>query len=120
MKSKNHNLVNRSGTWCFQKTIRGVRFRKALSSSVTEARRLRGQYLEQIVTHGRILDGSNCITEAPKLFGEIALLWADVMKKRLKSSTFRDYRSAMNYYILDHFGNRPSADITFLEIEAFI
>jgi integrase len=26
----------------------------------------------------------------------------------------------MNYYILDRFGNRPIADITFLEIEAFI
>jgi integrase len=120
MKKKNHNLIKRSGTWYFKKTAHGVRIRKALSTNVTEARRLRDQYLDQLATHGRILDEDNCPAEAPKLFGEVARLWADIQKKRLKSSTFKDYRSAMNYYILDHFGNRPIANITFLEFEAFI
>jgi integrase len=118
-KNKNHNMVKRSGTWYFQKTVRGRRLKKALSANVTEARRMRDECLEQIAQHGRILQ-EEPLPANPTLFGEVAQLWAEITQKRLKSSTFKDYKSAMNYYILDHFGNRPIAEITFLHIEAFI
>jgi integrase len=80
---------------------------------------MRDECLEQIAQHGRILQ-EEPLPANPTLFGEVAQLWAEITQKRLKSSTFKDYKSAMNYYILDHFGNRPIAEITFLHIEAFI
>jgi integrase len=119
-KNKNQNMIKRGGTWYFQKMINGRREKKALSSNVTEARRMRDQCIEQIGQHGRLLQQEQPLSDSPKLFGEVALLWSPIMQKRLKSSTFKDYKSAMNFYILDQFGNRPIADITFLEIEAFI
>ena len=118
-KNKNHNLAKRGGTWYFQKLVNGRRVKKALSGNLTAARRQRDELLKQIELHGRIQVPE---LSEPKvmLFGEVAQLWAKIAEKRLKRSTFRDYRVAMNSYILDRFGNRPIAEITFLDIEAFI
>ena len=118
-KNKNHNLIKRGNTWYFQKRVRGRSVKMALKGNLTEVRRQRDELLKEIAIHGQIL------TEDPPepkhiLFGEVAQLWSKVAQKRLKSSTYKDYRSAMNFYVLDRFGNRPISGITFLDIEAFI
>jgi integrase len=118
-KNKDHNLVQRGDTWYLQKVVNGRRLKRALSKSVTEARRLRDQFLQEIAQHGRIVDKADTAPQQV-LFGEVAQSWAKVTPKRLKSSTFRDYRSAMNYYILDRFGNLPISGISFLDIEEFL
>ncbi len=118
-KNKNHHLAKRGDTWYLRTTIDGKRYKKALSKTVTEARRLRDGYLAEIKQYGRIHQEE---TETPEVvyFGEVAKKWALVTQKRIKSSTFRDYKSALNYYVLDQFGGRPIDSITFLDIEAFI
>ncbi len=117
---KNHHLINRNGTWYFQKKVGTRRIKKALSGNLTEVRHQRDQLLEEIERHGGILKQEKVEPTKPMLFGEVAQLWAKVTPKRLKSSTFRDYRVAMNSYILDEFGSRPIAGIGYLDIEAFI
>jgi hypothetical protein len=118
-KNKDHNLVQRGDTWYLQKVVNGRRLKKALSKSVTEARRLRDQFLQEIAQHGRIVDKADTAPHQV-LFGEVAQSWAKITPKRVKKCTFRDYRSAMNYYILDRFGNLPISDISFLDIEEFL
>ncbi len=118
-KNKNHNLVQRGDTWYLQKLVNGQRLKRALSKSVTEARRLRDNYLQEIAQHGRIADEPDTAPQQV-LFGEVAQSWAKVTPNRVKSSTFRDYRSALNYYILDRFGNLPISDISYLDIEEFV
>jgi len=53
-KQNNRNLFKRGDTWYFRKKVR-KRWRKmALSQSATEARRLRDQYLKEILLYGDI------------------------------------------------------------------
>ncbi len=105
-KDKNHNLVKRGETWYFRKKVNGRRFKKALASNLTEARRKRDELLQEIELNGQLVQEQRS-EPSQMLFGEVAQLWAKVVQKRLKSSTYRDYRSAMNFYILDRFGKRP-------------
>ena len=96
----------------------GKRIRKALSTSVIEARRQRDDYLKDIRQSGDIQK-----PEPPAvtmLFGEVAKKWVTIASKKVKSSTLKDYRGAMNYYILPQFGNAPINNISYLEIEEFI
>lgn len=125
MKSKNHHLVQRGDTWCFVSMINGKRLKKALSTSVTEARSIRDQYLKEIAVYGEIQSIKPILDvgEAEKnevLFGEMAEKWVKVVVKKIKSSTLKDYKSAMNTYILPQFGNTPISQITFLQIEDFM
>ncbi|MBM9604213.1 tyrosine-type recombinase/integrase [Desulfopila inferna] len=123
-KSKNHHLELRGDTWYFVAMVNGKRIRRALSTSVTEARRTRDQYLKEIDLYGKIQsskavydpDGDN----EEILFGEAAQKWANSIVRKVKPSTLRDYKSAMNTYILPRFGNTPISEITFLEIEEFM
>jgi integrase len=118
-KNKNHHLFKRGGVWYFRKKVNGRWIKKSLSTSVTEARRLRDEYLKQLYVHGDIqsrpAQGENNI-----LFGELAERWAKITKKRVKTSTFRGYQIAMNAYILDRFGNVPINRISYIDIEEFI
>lgn len=118
-KKKNKNLVKRSDKWYLQVQVNGQRVKKALADNLTEARRMRDKYVKEINYHGTIIQENKPDSKSMK-FGEVAKLWAKVAKKRLKKSTFRDYRSAMNFYILDRFGEKPIDKITYLNIEAFI
>jgi len=115
---KDHHLKKRNDVWYFEAMVRGKRIKKALSRSITEARRLRDKYLKEISVYGDI-QRNEPVKEA-KLFGEVAQQWVKIMPQKVKSSTLKDYRGAMNYYILPRFGNVPIKDIDFLDIEEFI
>ena len=117
-RKKNHHLEKRDKVWYFVAMVRDKRIKKALTTSVTEARKLRDEYLDEIRTNGDIqrvepeTDGM--------LFGKVAKKWAKQKVKRVKSSSWRDYRSIMNKHVLPHFGNTPMKDITCYDVEDFI
>jgi len=115
---KDNNLEKREDVWYFVAMVNGKRIKKALSKSITEARRLRDKYLEEISVYGDIQ--RNEPVKETKLFGEVAQQWVKIMSPKVKSSTLKDYRGAMNYYILPRFGNVPIKDIGFLDVEEFI
>lgn len=114
-KNKNHHLEKRGDIWHLITMVRGKRIKKALSGSITDARRLRDKYLNEISLLGDIQ--RNEPVKESKLFGEVAQQWAKIMSQKVKSSTMKDYRGAMNYYILPKFGNLPINDIDFRGIE---
>ncbi len=114
---KDHHLEKREDVWYFEAMVRGKRIKKALSGSITESRRLRDKYLKEISVYGNIQ--INEPVKETKLFGEVAQQWAEIMSQKVKSSTLKDYRGAMNYYILPRFGNVPINDIDFLDVEEF-
>ena len=122
--NKNQNLEQRGGIWYFVAQKSGRRYHHTVSTSITEARRLRDQYLREIKLYGEarsLESGSkNNLDDPGVLFGELALRWSKIIAKKIKTSTYRDYRGAMNYYILPRFGNVPIAQISFLDIEDFI
>jgi integrase len=120
--SKNHHLNLRNSTWYFLAMVNGTRVKKALSTSVTEARSLRDLYLKEISLYGEIISLKSAALEATEnsvLFGEVATEWSTIIKNEVKSSTLRDYKSAMNFYILPHFGNTPISEISYANIESF-
>lgn len=118
-KNKNHHLFKREGVYYFRKRVNGKWIKKALSSSVEDARRLRDELLKEVTAYGdvksRPVQQNNNI-----LFGELAERWAKITKKRVKTSTFRGYQIAMNAFILDRLGDTPISRITYIDIEEFI
>ena len=54
------------------------------------------------------------------LVGELAKRWIKLEEKRLRPSTLRDYRSAMNFHILPHFGSWFIDEIQPIDVEEFI
>ncbi len=128
-KDKDHHLLQRRGTWYFRAMIDGKRYRKALSSSVVEARKLRDEYLKEILLNGS-LDlpqpaNQDLIEEGAILFGEVAVEWRDHQKVRLrmdqiKDPTLRDWKSIMNARVLPFLGNIPIKDIDVETIEQFV
>ncbi len=117
-KNKNHHLKKRGNVWYFMTMVNGDRIKKALSTSVTEARRLRDDHLSEIKLYGDISRPEPL--KVGKLFGDVAQQWVKIKRKKVKISTLRDYRGAMNYYILPRFGNTPINKITFLDVEEFM
>jgi len=114
---KDHHLKKRRDVWYFEAMVRGKRIKKALSGSITESRRLRDKYMKEINFYGDIQ--RNEPAKESKLFGEVAQQWVKIMSQKVKSSTLKDYRGAMNHYILPRFGNLPIKDIVFLDVEEF-
>ncbi len=129
-RDKNHHLLQRRGTWYFRAMIGGKRYRKALSSSVTEARKLRDEYLKEILLNGSLdlpqpEDQVHPTEEGAVLFGEVALEWRTrqkvwIKKDQLKSSTWRDWKSTMNSKVLPFFGNIPICSIDLKKIDKFV
>lgn len=119
VKNKNHHLIQRGEAWYFVTKVNGKRIRKALSQSITEARRIRDEYLREILLHGDIQKPKDKPDRVP-LFGEIAQEWVQIISKEIKTSTLEDYRYTMNRYVLPEFGNRPIAMINYLEIKKFV
>ena len=119
VKDKNHHMILRENTWYFVTKVNGRRIRKALSQSVTEARRLRDEYLRNIAIHGDLPKGKQ-VDERGPLFGEVAKEWVAITAKEIKLSTLTDYRYSMNGYILPRFGNVPIREIDYLDIRQFI
>ena len=117
-KNKNHHLYKRGDTWYFRMRKNGKWTKKCLSSSVTEARRLRDEYMKEIMVYGDIQQPQVENDRGP-LFGEIAERWANIKSMQTKASTMRDYRSAMNLYVLPRFGNSLIREISYLDVEEF-
>ena len=114
-KNRNHHLEKRGDVWYLVIMVEGRRIKKALSTSVTEARRLRDEHINEVQLNGDIRKPEP--TKTVKLFGEVAQQWAKIKQAKVKASTLRDYRSAMNTYILPKFGNTPIDQITFLMLK---
>lgn len=119
VRNKNHHLVQRGEAWYLVTKVNGKRIRKALSQSITEARRLRDEFLRDILLHGEIQKPKDEPGPAP-LFGEIAQQWFKIISKEIKKSTLEDYRYSMHRYVLPAFGNRPIGQINYLEIKMFV
>ena len=51
---KDHHLEKREDVWYFVAMVNGKRVKKALSRSITEARRLRDDYINEINLYGFI------------------------------------------------------------------
>ena len=114
-KKLNHNLTKRDGTWYLQVTVNGKRIRQALSKEVTKARTMRDQLIQEL-RWGHVLP-----TKQDRLLvGELAKRWIKLEEKRLRPSTLRDYRSAMNFHILPHFGSWFIDEIQPIDVEEFI
>ena len=118
VKNKNHHLKMRGSVWYFMAMVNGKRIKKPLSTSITEARRLRYKLLDEIKLYGDISKPEPLKVE--KLFGEVAEQWVKIKRKQVKSSTLTDYRGALNYHILPCFGNTPINEISYLDIEVFM
>jgi integrase len=119
VKDKNHHMIIRKNTWYFVTQINGRRIRKALSQSITEARRIRDGYIREIKLNGDIRNVQQTDDGGP-LFGELVEKWVKIMLKKVRPSTMIDYKSAMNTYLLPRFGNTPIMDITYLDVEEMI
>ena len=110
-KDKNRNLVKRGDVWYFRMRKGKQVIRKTLSTSITEARRLREDLLKDMALYGDIRRPQVDDDENP-LFGELAEQWYRIRSRQIKSSTMRDYRSCMNVYILPRFGDCPIKGIS--------
>ncbi len=119
VKDKNHHMILRENTWYFVSKVNGRRIRKALSQSVTEARRIRDEYIRDIKLTGDVRNVQQTDITGP-LFGEVVEKWVKVMIKKIRPSTMIDYKSAMNFYLLPRFGNTPITDITYLDVEEMV
>ena len=117
MNKNNHHLFKRGGVWYFRKRIDGKWIKKALSTSVIAARRLRDEYLKDVMAADSIEKPET--NETGPLFQELADIWTTIKSVQVKASSMRDYRSAMNLYVLPRFGKRPIREISYLDIEEF-
>lgn len=121
-KSKNLDNMEKRGTvWYFRKAHNGKLYHERLSENQTEAINLRDNFLYELRNFGSIQsnhpDPDMLKKDKGRLFGEVALEWVAVHE--VEASTMKDYKSAMNTYILPAFGNRPIADISRVEIVEF-
>jgi len=118
-RKKNHNLRKRVNTWYFNAMINGSRIQESLHTvCVRRAREKRDEYLDDIRIHGYIRRSKD--SESGKLFGECAQDWAEIAVSEVAKSTMRDYRSAMNFYILPTFDNLPIKEIDYTQIMKFV
>lgn len=118
-KNKNHHLNKIGNIWYFEKMVNGKRLKKALSESISESRKLRDIYLNEIRLYGAIQE-PQVEEETGPLFGELAQEWVNIKTKEIKPSTLRDYRGSLNYHILPKIGNVLIKDIGFLDVKRAI
>jgi integrase len=117
-KDKNQYMVQRGKVWYFRLRRGKQVIRKALSTSVIEARRMRDDLLKQMSLQQDIRSPQTIQGETP-LFSELVETWQKISPTWIKSSTMRDYKSSLNLYTLPRFGNRPIRDISYLDLEEF-
>ncbi len=116
-KNKDHHLEKRGDVWYFVAMVGGKRIKKALSTSVTQGGS--GMNISGILISMEIF---NVLSRRRKksLLERVASQWVKIKSNKVKASTLRDYRGAMNFYILPRFGKVPIDEITYLDIEEFI
>ncbi len=114
MANKNkHHLKKRGPFWYFRK---GDHLQSLETTLLTEAIRIRDTLLENYRITGRY----NIIKDETLTFGSIVKRWAKIHSTKIKYSTWKDYRSAMNAHILPYFGDMLIEDITYMKVENFI
>lgn len=112
-RDKYHHLYKRNDTYYFRKGA--TRF--SLETTVgTEALKVRDRLLEHHRIHGNygFVEQEEALT-----FGVVAKEWAKIHEKKVKYSTWRDYRSAMNTHVLPAFKDIPIKDVSYGSIEKF-
>ena len=113
-RQKNHHLYKRGDTWYFRKGC----FRISLETiDAAEAMRKRDKLLENYR-----LNGCYTLAETDRgglSFGAVAKEWAKVHSTKVKYSSWRDYRSAMNTHVLPAFKDVPIAAVTYQDVEKF-
>ncbi|PIE59857.1 MAG: hypothetical protein CSA32_01820, partial [Desulfobulbus propionicus] len=118
-KNKNHNLEQRQGVWFLRRRINGKLKYKKLSASVLTARVMRDEILAEGVE-----DLTDSLFNDFLYFGDIVVKWKArqmrlLEKDQLKTSTWEDWKSAMNRYVLPYFANKPIKEITPGNIDSF-
>ena len=113
-RNKYHHLYKRDGIYYLRKA--GYRF--SLETRVgTQAIKLRDRLLEHYRVHG---DFQFLSEDADELtFGRVAKEWAVVHKKKVKYTSWRDYRSSMNSRVLPVFKDVPIRQIKWGDVEDF-
>ncbi len=112
---KYHHLFKRDNIWYFRKSETRI----SLDTTVaTEAIRLRDKLLENYHLTGQFT--VPVADNGKPTFGEVAKSWASIHFKKVKYSTWRDYRSVMNAHVLPAFKDMPIDAITYLDVEKFI
>jgi integrase len=116
MAKKNyHHLYQRKGIWYFRKGSTRI----SLETTVgTEARKIRDQMLGNYKLIGQF--HGSIKSSCTQTFGAVAKEWASIHSKKVKHSTWRDYRSSMNLHVLPAFKDFIIEDITYLDIEKFM
>jgi len=118
-KKKNKNLIKRGSTWHFRIQWQGQALMRSLGvAKETAARDLRDQYMANLRNYDQI-DKPEKQVEEDITFGEVVRKWVPIHKAEVKYTTWRDYRSAMNCYVLPRFKDRPIKDISYMEILEF-
>ena len=113
-RDKYHHLVKRDATWHFRKG----RARFSLDTTdAADALRQRDRLLENFRLYGHFTI-TEVQDESPK-FGEVAKEWAEIHSKKVKYSSWRDYRSTMNTHILPTFKDTSINAITYKDVERF-
>jgi len=111
-KKRDRFLRKRGNTYYFRKG--NIQF--SLGTTVkTEAIRLKDRILENYLTFGHYRLGEDETSDL--VVGQVVRLWAK--EHKVRHSTWRDYKSAMNRYILPEFGNTPIKDMTSSNVERF-
>ena len=113
--NKKHHLKKRGPFWYFRK---GDYIKSLETMVLTEAIRLRDDMLENYRMTGRYTNEPE--EDKSPSFGSIAKKWAKIHSAKVKFSTWKDYRSAMNAHVLPHFGDTHIEDIGYMDVENFI
>lgn len=109
----------KNGMYYFQGMLKSKRYNMALSTDEDEAIDIRDLYLYEIHKFGDIQreEALPIQLNGEMLFGEVATIWAE--NHEVQASTMKDYKSAMNTYILPKYGNMPIKNIRRTDIIPF-
>lgn len=122
MADKKPNLYQRENIWYFRKNGKRLSLR---TTDENEAERMRDQLLENYRISGKFtvceeFPDEEISSGDDLIFGKIATDWAKIHEKKVKYSTWRDYRSCMNKQILPVFQHIPINEIKYQDVEKFI
>jgi len=119
-KTKHRNLRKRGCIYHFRIQWQGQTLKRSLGTTKEAiAVDLRDKYLENLRLYGQLDVPEEEKNQEDMTFLEVVKMWVPIHKDEVKYSTWRDYRSAMNCYLLPAFKDRPIKDISYMEIKKF-
>jgi integrase len=113
-RNQYHHLYKRRNTWYFRKDGTRISLETTIGS---EAMKLRDKLLENYRIYGQFWIKPD--EKDNPTFGQVAKEWAEIHHKKVKYTTWRDYKSAMNTHVLPAFKDNPIKDIQYLDVERF-